>query len=156
MQYKRLLAMLLAVVMTLGTFGSAVPVAVSAVGSERASNLAEGYTTPWSTDVLPELNAPADQNVDDVKFTHNEYTGLTVDGIHNEDVFGVNREEASVFSTTGILYDSVEKAIAGARDYDREGSAYFQKLTGPEQADWSPARRRWYAWRRRHWMRRIG
>lgn len=137
MQYKRLLAMLLAVVMTLGTFGSAVPVAVSAVGSQRASNLAEGYTTPWSTDVLPELNAPADQNVDDVKFTHNEYTGLTVDGIHNEDVFGVNREEASVFSTTGILYDSVEKAIAGARDYDREGSAYFQKLTGPEQADWS-------------------
>ena len=137
MKYKRLLAMLLAVVMTLGTFGSAVPVAVSAVGPERASNLAEDYTTPWSTDVLPDLNAPADQNVDDVKFTHNEYTGLTVDGIHNEDVFGVNREEASVFSTTGILYDSVEKAIAGARDYDREGSAYFQKLTGPGQADWS-------------------
>lgn len=137
MQYKKLLAMLLAVVMTVGTFTPAIPIAASAVGAERTSNLVPGYTTPWHTNVLPDLNAPADQNVNDVKFTHNEYTGLTVDGIHNEDVFGINREEASVFSTTGILYDSVEKAIAGARDYDREGSAYFQKLTGLDQADWS-------------------
>ncbi|MBR5293156.1 MAG: S-layer homology domain-containing protein [Oscillospiraceae bacterium] len=137
MQYKKLLAMLLAVVMILGTFSPGITIAASAVGAERTSNLVQGYTDPWSTNVLPDLSAPADQNVDDVKFTHKEYTGLTVNGIHNEDVFGVNREEASVFSTTGIFYDSVEKAIAGARDYDREGSAYFQKLTGPDQADWS-------------------
>ena len=140
MHFRKLLAMLLAVVMMMGTFVSAIPLAVSAAEVQtenRTSNLEAGYTDPWSTSVLPDLSAPADENVDDAKFTHNEYTGLTVNGIRNEDVFGVNREEASVFSTTGILYDSVEKALAGARNYDREGSGYFQKLTGPNQADWS-------------------
>lgn len=140
MQCKRILAAMLAAVMTAGTFVSALPVAVSAAETEpakRESNLVQGYADPWTTDVLPGLKAPADQNVDQAKFTHNEYTGLTVNGIHNEDVFGVNREEASVFSTTGIVYDSVEKALTGARDYALEGSGYYQKLTGEDQSDWS-------------------
>ena len=72
MQYKKLLAMLLAVVMTLGTFSPGITVRASAVGAERTSNLVQGYTDPWSTNVLPDLSAPADQNVDDVKFTHKE------------------------------------------------------------------------------------
>ena len=34
------------------------------------------------------------------------------------------------FATTNVVYDSVEKAIKGAKDYDKAASKYVQFLTG--------------------------
>ena len=43
-----------------------------------------------------------------------------------------------MFASTSVVYDSVEKAITGAKDYKKEESAYVQFLTGDaeDQADW--------------------
>ena len=53
------------------------------------------------------------------------------------DVYGINTEPASTFATTNVVYDSVDKAIKGAKDYDKAASKYVQFLTGKDQADWS-------------------
>lgn len=80
--------------------------------------------------------------MDKTKFTHKEWTGETytdVDGNQAKaaDVYGINTEPASTFATTNVVYDSVEKAIKGAKDYDKAASKYVQFLTGKDQADWS-------------------
>ena len=80
--------------------------------------------------------------MDKTKFTHKEWTGETytdVDGnqVKAADVYGINTEQASTFATTNVVYDSVEKAIKGAKDYDKAASKYVQFLTGKDQADWS-------------------
>lgn len=80
--------------------------------------------------------------MDKTKFTHKEWTGETytdVDGnqVKAADVYGINTEPASTFATTNVVYDSVEKAIKGAKDYDKAASKYVQFLTGKDQADWS-------------------
>ena len=53
------------------------------------------------------------------------------------DVYGINTEPASTFATTNVVYDSVDKAIKGAKDYDKAASKYVQFLTGKDQADWA-------------------
>ncbi|HWS42046.1 MAG TPA: glycoside hydrolase family 2 TIM barrel-domain containing protein [Pseudoflavonifractor sp.] len=83
------------------------------------------------------MTAASDSNIDDIKFTHKEWTGETVNGVYNEDVYAVNREEAGSFSTSQIIYDNVDNAIIGARDFRKEQSAYVQYLTGESQKDWS-------------------
>lgn len=80
--------------------------------------------------------------MDKTKFTHKEWTGETytdVDGNQAKaaDVYGINTEPASTFATTNVVYDSVEKAIKGAKDYDKAASKYVQFLTGKDQEDWS-------------------
>ena len=80
--------------------------------------------------------------MDKTKFTHKEWTGETytdVDGnqVKAADVYGINTEPASTFATTNVVYDSVDKAIKGAKDYDKAASKYVQFLTGNDQADWS-------------------
>lgn len=80
--------------------------------------------------------------MDKTKFTHKEWTGETytdVDGnqVKAADVYGINTEPASTFATTNVVYDSVDKAIKGAKDYDKAASKYVQFLTGKDQADWS-------------------
>jgi len=74
--------------------------------------------------------------VDKVKFTHKEWTGTPytdVDGnqVNAEDVFGINREDASV---PRIPYPDADSAAEAVWDYNaRENSAYFQLLTGADQ-----------------------
>ncbi len=74
--------------------------------------------------------------VDKVKFTHKEWTGTVytdVDGnqVHAEDVFGINREDASV---PRIPYADAASAAEAVWDYNaRENSAYFQLLTGEDR-----------------------
>ena len=80
--------------------------------------------------------------MDKTKFTHKEWTGETytdVDGnqVKAADVYGINTEPASTFATTNVVYDSVDKAIKGAKDYDKAASKYVQFLTGKDQEDWS-------------------
>lgn len=78
------------------------------------------------------------------KFTHNEWKGTTykdVDGteVKGAEVYAINTKEATSTSTSYVSYDTVENAIAGARDYDKEKSAYVQFLTGSgdDVKDWS-------------------
>ena len=74
--------------------------------------------------------------VDKVKFTHKEWTGTTytdVDGnqVKAEDVFGINREDASV---PRIPYPDADSAAEAVWDYNaRENSSYFQLLTGENE-----------------------
>ena len=79
----------------------------------------------------------AGNRVDKVKFTHKEWTGTAytdVDGnqVNAEDVFGINREDASV---PRIPYQDAEAAAEAVWDYNaRENSEYFQLLTGEDRA----------------------
>ena len=74
--------------------------------------------------------------VDKIKFTHKEWTGTAytdVDGnqVNAEDVFGINREEASV---PRIPFQDAASAAGAEWDYNaRENSAYFQLLTGEDE-----------------------
>ena len=133
MTWKKVMSLVLALCMTLGLIAPAIPTARAA----ESSNIKPGYMDPWQSTVLPELAAPEDANVDEVKFTHDEWTGKTVGSVKNENVYAVNREKAGSFSTSQVIYDSVEHAVAGARDFRKEQSAYVQYLTGESQTDWS-------------------
>ena len=78
--------------------------------------------------------------VTQTKFTGREWTGENWSGgveEHNEDVYARNREAASSFATSSVIYDSVAHAVTGAREFKKEASDYVQFLTGAEQADWS-------------------
>lgn len=107
-------------------------------------NVVDGWST-YTNSNLPDLTSIKDASVDkEVKFTHNEWTGNTytdVDGnsVKAADVYAINRKEASVTSLSSVSYDSVDKAIVGARDYAMGQSAYVQYLTGSEDSvkDWS-------------------
>lgn len=74
-------------------------------------------------------------DVDGIKFTHQEWTGndyTDVDGtqVDAEDVFGINREDAS---TSIIPYQSAESAAAAVWDYNaRENSTYLQLLNSDD------------------------
>ena len=85
--------------------------------------------------IVTEVIEGGDQ-VDKVKFTHKEWTGTSytdVDGnqVNAEDVFGINREDASV---PRIPYQDAASAAEAVWDYNaRESSVYFQLLTGEEE-----------------------
>lgn len=86
------------------------------------------------------LHLKKDSNVDAVKFTGKEWVGEIPDGNAEhalDSVYAVNREAASSFSTSSIIYNSEENAVTGARDFKKEQSKYYQLLTGKDAADWS-------------------
>jgi len=95
-------------------------------------NTQAGYKDPWkasaSIPVLEKKDATTSPT-----FTYKEWTGE--DG--NEDVFAVNREEASMFATSSVIYDSVDAALDSAINFNKEASGYVQYLTGENDADWS-------------------
>lgn len=110
--------------------------------ADSKSNTNASYTDPWTKTAVPNQAAKVTSDVDKTKFTHKEWTGETytdVDGnqVKAADVYGINTEPASTFATTNVVYDSVDKAIKGAKDYDKAASKYVQFLTGKDQADWS-------------------
>ena len=131
-----------------GSKCSAAPAAEAASESalqtqaDSKSNTNASYTDPWTKTAVPNQAAKVTSDVDKTKFTHKEWTGETytdVDGnqVKAADVYGINTEPASTFATTNVVYDSVDKAIKGAKDYDKAASKYVQFLTGKDQADWS-------------------
>ncbi|MDK2807450.1 MAG: hypothetical protein PWP24_181, partial [Clostridiales bacterium] len=153
MRRKRLVALALAVIMV-GTSINTQPIVLKAetIAVENAS--AEGANTvdgwaPFTIDntqaVLDSMVAVKDARAEKAtKFTHKEWTGTTytdVDGntVKAADVFGINVEEASTSSTLSVAYDSVDKAVIGAKDYKKEASKYVQFLTGSDTKvkDWS-------------------
>ncbi len=102
------------------------------------------YSTAKSQAALDAMTAVKDASVDKAtKFTHKEWTGTTyqdVDGkeVKAADVYGINVQEASTSSTLSVAYDTVDKAIAGAKEYKKEASKYVQFLTGSDSSvtDW--------------------
>lgn len=142
------MAFSLAASMIAGQAVSAAPAAEAASESalqtqaDSKSNTNASYTDPWTKTAVPNQAAKVTSDVDKTKFTHKEWTGETytdVDGnqVKAADVYGINTEPASTFATTNVVYDSVDKAIKGAKDYDKAASKYVQFLTGKDQADWS-------------------
>lgn len=77
-------------------------------------------------------------DVDKTKFTHKEWTGTDYQDVNGkevtgEDVFGINREDAS---TVLIPYQNADAAKKAVWNYNaRTESSYFQLLTG-EENDW--------------------
>lgn len=148
MKWRKVMAFSLAASMIAGQAVSAAPAAEAASESalqtqaDSKSNTNASYTDPWTKTAVPNQAAKVTSDVDKTKFTHKEWTGETytdVDGNQAKaaDVYGINTEQASTFATTNVVYDSVEKAIKGAKDYDKAASKYVQFLTGKDQADWS-------------------
>lgn len=148
MKWRKVMAFSLAASMIAGQAVSAAPAAEAASESalqtqaDSKSNTNASYTDPWTKTAVPNQAAKVTSDVDKTKFTHKEWTGETytdVDGNQAKaaDVYGINTEPASTFATTNVVYDSVEKAIKGAKDYDKAASKYVQFLTGTDQADWS-------------------
>lgn len=148
MKWRKVMAFSLAASMIAGQAVSAAPAAEAASESalqtqaDSKSNTNASYTDPWTKTAVPNQAAKVTSDVDKTKFTHKEWTGETytdVDGnqVKAADVYGINTEPASTFATTNVVYDSVDKAIKGAKDYDKAASKYVQFLTGKDQADWS-------------------
>lgn len=148
MKWRKVMAFSLAASMIAGQAVSAAPAAGAASESalqtqaDSKSNTNASYTDPWTKTAVQNQAAKVTSDVDKTKFTHKEWTGETytdVDGnqVKAADVYGINTEPASTFATTNVVYDSVDKAIKGAKDYDKAASKYVQFLTGKDQADWS-------------------
>lgn len=148
MKWRKVMAFSLAASMIAGQAVSAAPAAEAASESalqtqaDSKSNTNASYTDPWTKTAVPNQAAKVTSDVDKTKFTHKEWTGETytdVDGnqVKAADVYGINTEPASTFATTNVVYDSVDKAIKGAKDYDKAASKYVQFLTGKDQTDWS-------------------
>lgn len=142
------MAFSLAASMIAGQAVSAAPAAEAASESalqtqaDSKSNTNASYTDPWTKTAVPNQAAKVTSDVDKTKFTHKEWTGETYTDVEGNqvkaaDVYGINTEPASTFATTNVVYDSVDKAIKGAKDYDKAASKYVQFLTGKDQADWS-------------------
>ena len=132
---------MLAFSMLAGNAAYAAPMRVQAA----EANTSEEYRTPWREGAgIPEMTSKVSSNVNDSKFTHKEWTGTEYEDVNGSwvkgaEIYGINREEASAFATTSVVYDTVEKAITGARDYKKDASKYVQFLTGQDQSvtDWS-------------------
>ena len=128
MKWRKVMAFSLAASMIAGQAVSAAPMPATPTRGQKTA--------------VPNQAAKVTSDVDKTKFTHKEWTGETytdVDGnqVKAADVYGINTEPASTFATTNVVYDSVDKAIKGAKDYDKAASKYVQFLTGKDQADWS-------------------
>ena len=150
-ELKKLLSVSLAIVMV-GTSFNCPTYAKADTNQEVKLSTSTGntvtgwgpYSTAKSQAALDAMKAVKDASVDKaVKFTHKEWTGTTyqdVDGkeVKAADVYGINVQEATTSSTLSVAYDTVDKAITGAKDYKKEASKYVQFLTGSDSsvADW--------------------
>ena len=138
MKWKKMLAFTLA----LSMFGSTAVYTAPMQAKAAETNTNSAYQDPWKNSNIPSLISKKDSNVNEGKFTHQEWTGneyTDVDGkwVKAADVYEINREEASMFASASVIYDTVDNAITGARDYRKDASKYVQYLTGAQAADWS-------------------
>ncbi len=143
MNSKKVLAGFLCLVMLL----SAISLPISAVGTDDGIiDVGNAFNKdneevipgefPWSTTVIPYVDS---KKIDTgTKFNNLEWNGDRWSAAGNTvEQWEVNREPSSTFSTTGVIYDNIENAIVGAKDFKKEASAYVQFLTGHDKADWS-------------------
>ena len=95
--------------------------------------------TPTVTDGaigIYDLYQPLDPSA--IRFNNMEWTGATsvTAGLPNQgrqsDIFEVNREKPHAET---LAYETVAKALTGARDYDHEGSKYYMPLSTAKDLD---------------------
>ena len=140
MKRRNVMAFALALSMIAGQAVYAAPVAQAV--NETAENVNASYADPWTNFDVPKQLSKTTGDVDKIKFTHKEWTGTTYDDVDGNsvkaaDVYDINREEASSFASASVVYDTVDKAITGAKDYKKDASKYVKFLTGEDEADWS-------------------
>lgn len=118
----------------------AVCLALSLLVGIFATHILEAATVadPWDASAQwPNLTSRSDLEKNQNYFTYKEWTGEVnskdIDGqdVRQSDIFQVNSEKAH--SSETLPYESVEKALEGARDYKPELSGYYQLLTGEGQ-----------------------
>lgn len=115
------------------SFVLAASIASYAMPESVVFKAAGGKTTAES--LIPCIHS----NTDTKKFTHKEWTGtaytdLNGQNVNAEDVFAINREDASV---TLIPYQNANAAADAVWNYNsRINSSYLQMLTG-ENEEWS-------------------
>lgn len=138
---RKIMAGVLGVVLCINSFWGMTPAAPEAQAGERENKVTD--SVPWGTTQLPQLQAVKDSSVEKTtKFTHKEWTGEQnyVDAygetVNAAEVYRINVQDASSASTHSVPYHSVEKAIEGAVNYQKEASHYVQYLTGEQEADW--------------------
>lgn len=91
---------------------------------------------PWDVSHKPEKTELILADKDATLFTGNEWTGKP----YSRDAAGnfISQSDIVRINTIGyhsvgtVVYDNVEKALDGARNYDRTGSAYYKLLTGED------------------------
>lgn len=89
---------------------------------------------PWSTTAgVPDDIQVIPGDIEKTIFSMNEWTGKRAkdaegNTVQQSDIFSVN--EVAHHSTETLVYQSVEDAIEGAKNYDYERSDYYQLLTG--------------------------
>ena len=103
----------------------------------------DGSGDPWDSSIkLPAYALTSAHVPGETLFTGLEWTGKVkskdADGksVNQSDIFAINKLDYHASGT--FVYESVEKALEGARGYDRTVSAYVQKLTG-EGRSWQLA-----------------
>ena len=94
------------------------------------SNFVNGYSTPWTSEELPELASKEGFDVNTQQFSKNEWYNMP-------DIYGLNREEASMLASGNVVYDGVDAAVSGAAEFNKNATSYYQLLTGAENSDWS-------------------
>lgn len=93
-----------------------------------------GDGDPWDYSVKPDAAELIKPDVSKMIFTGNEWTGKTLapdaDGnlVCQSDIVRLNT--IGYHSVGTVVYDSVEKALEGARTYDRTDSIYYKLITG--------------------------
>ena len=116
---KKVLAGLLSVLTVSQSFVYAAP---SAIAVEDTSERGITEVTELYSDV---------DTVSEPVFTDEEWTGIVagegVDAVHNAHIYQINRENARVDS---IPYDSAEKAVEAAKNYNKDLSPYYIKISG--------------------------
>lgn len=91
---------------------------------------------PWDSNKKPEAAQLISTDKEKKLFTGLEWTGKQfskdIDGnmVCQSDVVRVNT--IGYHSVGTVVYDSIEKAVEGAKSYDRTGSAYYKLLTGKD------------------------
>jgi hypothetical protein len=93
------------------SIGLSVPITLLFSGSLPDANDSAAY--PWNPAApRPNLTARPSLIPGTTYFNNREWTGETVGGVRQSDVFQVNREVPHTANL--IVYDNVEKAITGA------------------------------------------
>lgn len=124
---------------------------LSVIGLASGSALMTGCSKKSTKDDIQATSSDAAKDELAGAFDFEEFS---YDGLESKQLIGVTREKLTGEEWKGtdnnlditavntlsdssnyIHYDTVEKAYLGARDYAREGSSYYQLLTG-ENEDW--------------------
>ena len=95
-----------------------------------------GAGDPWDYSVKPETPELILPDLTKKVFSNNEWTGKNFS--RDADNNFVSQSDVVRLNTIGyhsvgtVVYDSVDKALNGARSYDRTGSTYYKLLTGDD------------------------